>query len=480
MTYWKDSLDNRDEVLSVIRKNRGISFNEILNKVDMARPTLSNRIKELSDGGRIFCEKDENDKRKKKYYLTEKEKANPEVQAKITFLLLNREIMNVVSSEKEKIYKTIQDKNTYEIKNLLKENVIDSEMVEKQLEVIKSEDLKDMLGKILRTERDKKIDTEEEAAFFYIYYTNVMLSAEQLHQSLIGWKNKTEQLYRSAKESLGSNASLEPIDLFPDEDELKDMRSNVSCEETSDGVAIKIDKKNDTIRSEPSTDNIKINFKEKKDMMEPDLDKDKEEIDLYSVILPPLDFLASLFQIEENIGNKLEENPQDELIDIFRKEFLSQGPLLKPRFLQCSKYVTTELLEKMTLSDDDEERTMLNKTIKKFVDMNHCKYKPEQIPEEKEKKIIEKVDEIIELDPLERYKRYESKRVTFQIEDFNMHIEKTGNEASWTRVIERLEDRNESHLDEVLDEDGFEWFFLKYLANLHKRRKEQGILVSYV
>lgn len=149
MDNWERKKKNRKEVLSQIAKKEGIKFKELVEDVELSRTTVNRIIKDLTEAGRIMTKRDETDKRIKRYYLTENEIENPEIQAEIVFQLLFHKILSLTYSERDTIYRELKDKDEKELKQRLEEKIITPFVQNSEIELIEIDDPQDLAKELI-------------------------------------------------------------------------------------------------------------------------------------------------------------------------------------------------------------------------------------------------------------------------------------------------------------------------------------------
>lgn len=120
----EEKYENREKVLDAIKNsNKGITFKELKQNTGLSPGTLSDHLKALEKVRVITDKKDDEDKRKKIYMLTEEAIKDPSYQVDIIYKILRSKIMDCFDTQS--IYEEVKDKNVQEITyRFLEENII--------------------------------------------------------------------------------------------------------------------------------------------------------------------------------------------------------------------------------------------------------------------------------------------------------------------------------------------------------------------
>lgn len=141
MQWWYEKESSVDIVRKAIIENPGIGFNELVNSVDITRPTVSKAIKHLLSEDIIKKESDKYHKGKSRYFITERAIYEPDILGDMLFSLIIHYIDLVMLHESKIMFDEIKTMRDHELKDILNQsntNFKDSDILEDMRSILNS------------------------------------------------------------------------------------------------------------------------------------------------------------------------------------------------------------------------------------------------------------------------------------------------------------------------------------------------------
>ncbi|MFW6173985.1 MAG: winged helix-turn-helix transcriptional regulator [Elusimicrobiota bacterium] len=111
-----------------------------------------------------------------------------------------------------------------------------------------------------------------------------------------------------------------------------------------------------------------------------------------------------ILRLEFNLGVEVDKQKESvELLNDFKKVYLSKGPLIVPKVIFSIKSIIDKLIQEMVNVENIKEKKTLRKTIERFLLDIESNFKPEEISEERKPAYSDEIDEVINMGPLDRF-----------------------------------------------------------------------------